>query len=330
MAVNLTPQYHEAESHYKKASSPAEKLDWLKQMWVLLPKHKASEKLQADIKTRMSDLREEVEKPKSTARKITVGRIQRQGSGQIAIIGSPNSGKSQLLASLTAARPEIAPYPFTTRAPQAGMMEFENIKLQLIDTPPITADQLDQQTLNIIRQADSCLLAVDLSDDDGFFASEAVVSRLSEAGVFLSSQVPEGIEDWSIHHVRTCMIGTKCDSPGATERLEVLKELSKLNLRVIPIDCLTGSGLDSLGVSIFKLLDIIRVLPKKPGKPAEKTSPITIRRGESVLDFAAEIHGDLPTQLKAARVWGPSAPHEGQTVPRDHVLMDGDTVELQV
>ncbi|MFM7113283.1 MAG: GTPase [Planctomycetota bacterium] len=330
MAVNLTPQYHEAESHYKKASSPAEKLEWLKQMWVLLPKHKASEKLQADIKTRMSDLREEVEKPKSTARKLSAGRIQRQGSGQIAIIGSPNSGKSQLLASLTAARPDIAPYPFTTRAPQAGMMEFENIKFQLIDTPPITSDQLDQPTISIIRQADSCLLAVDLSDDDGYFAAEVVVSRLAEAGIFLSSQIPEGIEDWAIHHVRAFIIGTKCDSPGATERLEVFRELSKLNLPIIALDCLTGTGLANLGATMFKLLDIIRVFPKKPGKPAEKTSPITIRKGDAVQDFAAEIHGDLPAQLKAARVWGPSAPHDGQTVPRDHVLMDGDTVELQV
>ena len=330
MAVNLTPQYFEAESHYKKASTPAEKLEWLQKMWVLLPKHKASEKLQAELKSRLSDLREEVERPKSAPKKNTSGKIPRQGAAQLVLIGPPNGGKSQLLAALTSAKPEIAPYPFTTRVPQAGMMSFENIKFQLIDTPPITADQLESTILSIVRNADGCLLIVDLSDDDGFFAAQASIDRLGQAKTYLSKENPEGLEDWSVQYVRTFVVATHSDAPGAFERLEVFRELAGDSLPMIPVDCVTGTGICELGNSIFKLADIIRIYPKKPGKPADREQPVTIRQGGSILDFAAEIHGDLPGQLKAARIWGPSAPSEGQTVPRDHVLQDGDIVELQV
>ena len=330
MAVNLTPQYFEAESHYKKAATPSDKLLWLQRMWVLLPKHKASEKLQAELKSRLSDLRDEIERPKSAPKKNSPGKILRQGAAQIVLVGPPNSGKSQLLATLTSAKPEIAPYPFTTRVPQAGMMTFENIKFQLIDTPPITADQLDSSILSIIRNADGCLVIADLSDDDGLFAAQGTVERLIQAKTYLTIQIPEGIEDWSLQHVRSLVVATHCDTPGANERLEVFRELTRENLPIMPVDCLTGTGISDLSKEIFRLADIIRIYPKKPGKAADRDQPVTIRQGGSIMDFASEIHGDLPGQLKAARIWGPSAPTEGQTVPRDHVLKDGDTVELQV
>ena len=330
MAVNLTPQYHEAEEQYKKAIGAADKLEWLQKMWVLLPKHKASEKLQADLKTRLSDLREEAERPKGGAKKTSPGKIPRQGAGQIVLVGAPNGGKSQLLAALTSAKPDIAPYPFTTRMPQAGMMTFENIRLQLIDTPPITADQLDPPTLSLIRQADGCALIIDLSDDDGYFAAQAAIERLEQAKTYLSHDIPEGIEDWSIQHVRTLIVATRLSDPAAQERLEIMRELAGTALPIFAIDSVSGENLEVIRRELFNLIDIIRIYPKKPGKPADRDQPITINRGGNVLDFAAAIHGDLPDQLKSARVWGPSAPHDGQTVPKDHVIQDGDTVELQV
>lgn len=330
MAVNLTPQYFEAEAQFKKAPTPAERLDWLQRMWVLLPKHKASEKLQADLKSRLSDLREEVDQPKSASRKNLQGKIPRQGAAQFVLTGPPNGGKSQLLSVLTSAKPEIAPYPFTTRAPQAGMMEFENIRFQIIDTPPVTADQLDSATLSAIRNSDGCLLVADMSDDDSLFSVQGAIARLAQAKTFLTGDMPEGIEDWSLHHVRSIMVATHCDSPGSGERLEVFQELAGVSLPIIPVDTATGTAIAGLGKAIFKLADIMRIFPKKPGKPADREQPVTIRRGGTILDFASEIHGDLPGQLKSARVWGPSAPHDGQTVPRSHVLEDGDTVEIQV
>src|SRR5215470_13857301 len=159
MAVNLTPQYLEAEAEYKKAQTPEEKLACLKTMWALVPKHKASEKLQAELKTKMSDLSKEIEHAKRHPKKAGVShKIPKQGAGQYVIVGGPNAGKSRLLTRLTPATPEVAPYPFTTHEPRPGMMDWEDVRIQLIDTPPITADYLEGYLQSMVRSADAALL----------------------------------------------------------------------------------------------------------------------------------------------------------------------------
>src|SRR5580700_8386599 len=176
MAVNLTPQYLEAEAEYKRAQTAEERLECLKRMWALVPKHKASEKLQAELKTKLSDTREEVEREKKSPKKVGVShKIPRQGAGQVIVLGGPNAGKSRLLTRLTRATPEVAPYPFTTREPHAGMMEWEDVKVQLIDTPPITPDVMEGYLSSLVRAADAALLMVDLGDDDGPFAADTVL-----------------------------------------------------------------------------------------------------------------------------------------------------------
>src|SRR5436309_8903829 len=176
MAVNLTPQYLEAEAEYKKAQTPEERLACLKTMWSLLPKHKASEKLQAELKTKMSDLKEEIEQAKKHPKKGGVSyKVPKQGAGQYVIVGAPNAGKSRLLSRLTRAAPEVAPYPVTTREPHAGMMPWQDVAVQLIDTPPITPDYMEGYVSSMVRSADRALLMVDLADDDGPFAAEAVL-----------------------------------------------------------------------------------------------------------------------------------------------------------
>src|SRR6516164_1097487 len=172
MAANLTPQYLEAEAEYKQAQSAEERLACLKKMLTLVPKHKASEKLQADLKTKISAAKKEVDQERRSPKKAGVSyKIPKQGAGQYTILGAPNCGKSQILAQLTRATPEVAPYPFTTHAPHAGMMEWEDVRVQLIDTPPITADFLEGYLSSMVRSADAVLLVVDLGDDEGPFAA---------------------------------------------------------------------------------------------------------------------------------------------------------------
>src|SRR5437764_1296465 len=216
MAVNLTPQYLEAEAEYKRAQTAEERLECLKKMWTLVPKHKASEKLQAELKTRLSAAREEVERERKSPKKGGVSyKVQRQGAGQVVLLGAPNTGKSRLLTRLTRATPEVAPYPFTTREPHVGMMEWEDVRVQLIDTPPITADYLEGYLSGMVRAADGCVLVLDLGDDDGLFAAEAVCDKLASVKTVLIGQPPEHPEDITIEYVKTLIAANKTAAPGA-------------------------------------------------------------------------------------------------------------------
>jgi ribosome-interacting GTPase 1 len=331
MAVNLTPQYLEAEAEYKRAQTAEERLECLKRMWALVPKHKASEKLQAELKTKMSAAREEVEQERKTGKKGggVSYKIPRQGAGQVIVLGGPNAGKSRLLTLLTRATPEVAPYPFTTREPHAGMMEWEDVRVQLIDTPPITADFLEGYLSSMVRSADAALLLVDLGDDDGPFAAEAVLERLTGVKTVLIGELPTEPPDPTIHHTKTLMLATKADAPGAVDRLEMVRELFGARFPIQTLDAESGHGVEETRTAIYRLLDVIRVYSKRPGKPADMESPFTCPRGSSVQQFAEVVHRDFADKLKSARIWGTGV-FDGQTVTRDHVLHDKDVVELHV
>jgi small GTP-binding protein len=330
MAANLTPQYLEAEAEYKKAQSAEEKLVCLKKMYSLLPKHKASEKLQADLKTKMSELREECEREKKQPKKVGVShKIPKQGAGQFVIVGAPNVGKSRLLTRLTRATPEVAPYPFTTREPHAGMMDWEDARVQLIDTPPITPEYLESYLSSMVGTADAALLMVDLGDDDGPFAAETVINRLKEAKAVLVGKLPETIEDHTLYHVRTMLAANKIDLPGAADRLEIVRELFGAQFPIHALSAEAGTGLEELRTALYQFLGVIRVYTKQPGKPADMSSPFTVPIGATLVDLAAKVHRDFAEGLKSARIWGTGV-YDGQSVSRDHVLHDKDVVELHL
>jgi small GTP-binding protein len=330
MATNLTPQYHEAEEEYKKAQTPDEKLACLKKMFQLVPKHKASEKLQADLKTKMSELKDEIEQAKKNPKKVGISyKFPRQGAGQYLIVGAPNAGKSRLLTRFTRATPEVAAFPFTTREPHVGMMDWQDVKIQLIDTPPITPDYMESYVSNLVRAADAAILMLDLGDDDGPFAAETVLDRLAQVKTILVGEKPAEQEDHSIQYVRTLLVANKIDMPDAADRLEIVREMfgSKFPIHVVSAE--HGAGMEELRSAIYDFLKVIRVYTKLPGKPADMNSPFTCPIGSTLVEMAALVHRDFADQLKSARIWG-SGVHDGQSVGREHVLHDKDVVELHI
>jgi hypothetical protein len=299
-------------------------------MYQLVPKHKASEKLQAELKTKISEAKEEVEHARKHPKKAGVSyKFPKQGAGQVIVLGGPNAGKSRLLTRLTRATPEVAPYPFTTREPHAGMMDYEDVKVQLIDTPPITPDVMEGYLSSLVRAADAALLMVDLGDDDSPFAAETVLERLKEVKTMLVGQRPAAQEDYSIQFVPTMLVANKSDAAGADDRLAIVREMfgERFPIRVIAAE--HGHGMEQLRAAIYQFLRVIRVYTKQPGKPPDMTSPFTCPIGSTLVDMAALVHRDFAQNLKSARIWGTGV-FDGQTVKRDHALHDKDVVELHI
>ena len=331
MPANLPPQYLKAEDEFRKATTPPARLEKLKELYLLLPKHKGTEKLQRDLKTKMSRLRDEIETSPATGKKAggVSYRVPSDGAGQIALVGPPNSGKSTLISALTNAKPEIAPYPFTTRAPYPGMMKFEDVRVQLVDLPPVSPEFFEPWTGNIIRSADAALLVIDLGDDDVADATDATLKRLAEVHAELVGEPPFDQEDLTMQHVKTLCIANKIDAPGAEDRLAIVREWFAPRFPIIEVSARDGLGLDVLRRAAYDLLGVMRIYTKIPGKPIDRAHPFTVALGSTVLDVAREVHRDLEQSLKFAKVWGTGV-FEGQTVKRDHELHEGDVVELHV
>ena len=330
MPANLPPQYSKAEDQYRAAASPADRLEALRVMFRLLPKHKGTEKLQSDLKQKISRAKEEIEGGKPGGKKTGPGhRVPREGAGQVVLVGAPNVGKSAILAALTNARPEVAPFPFTTRAPYPGMMAWEDVRLQLVDLPPITPDFLEPWLPGLVRSADAALFVVDLGSDDVADAAESVVARMAENHAELVGELPFDVEEETIRHVKTLLVANKLDAEGAGDRLEVLREWFGPRFPILPISIARGQGLDDVRRASYDLLGVLRVYTKVPGKSADRSKPFTLPVGATVLDLACEVHRDFEHALKFARIWGTGV-FEGQTVKRDHELHDADIVELHV
>jgi ribosome-interacting GTPase 1 len=328
MATNLTPQYHKAEEEYRRAATTEDELKWLEVMLREMPKHKASEKLQSELKQKISKAKKELEAERKSGKKGHSVRIPRQGAGTAILLGGPNAGKSRLLAALTRATPEVAPYPFTTRTPLPGMMPWEDVMVQLLDTPPITSDYLEPYMQGLIRAADVAVLVVDLGADEGIEQLQEFLDRLAGTKTRLAKESMLDEEDVGISYTRALLAPNKIDAPGAAERLELLHELCPLEFPEFVISAETGAGLEALRDAIYQALGVVRVYTKLPtAKTADFERPFTVRRGDTVLDVAALVHKDLAENFKFARVWG-AAMHDGSVAKADYVLHDKDIVEL--
>ncbi len=330
MPANLPPQYHKAEAEFRGASTPSERLEKLREMYRLLPKHKGTEKLQSDLKQKISRLKDEMEVAKGGGKKTGVSyRVPHEGAGQIALVGAPNSGKSALLASLTHAHPEVAAYPFTTRTPQPGIMMWQDVPIEVVDLPPISLEFLEPWVPSIIRSADAALLVADLGSDDVAEDLEAVLKRLATTHTELVGALPYDVDDEAIRHIKTLLVANKMDAVGASERLEVIRDWLGPRFTVIPVSVQEQQGLETLREAAYHLLEVLRVYTKVPGKPVDRSRPFTLPIGSNVLDLAREVHREFEDSLKFARIWGQGV-FDGQTVKRDHELHDSDVVELHV
>lgn len=330
MPANLTPSYLKAEEEYRRATSPEEELKCLQVMLQEIPKHKGTDKLQADLKHKISEAKKEMQAEKSSGKKTRGIRIPRQGAGTVVLLGGPNAGKSQLLASLTRATPEIAPYPFTTKAPIPGMMPYEDVFVQLIDLPPITADYMEPYLQGLVRRADLALLLVDLGSDGGVEELQDLVDRLNATKTRLARESSLGEEDVGISYTRTYLVPNKIDLPDAAERLELLHELCPLDFAEFVVSAAHGTGLEALREAVFRSLEVFRVYTKLPSaKEPDRDRPFTVRKGSTLMELAGHVHKDYVDKLKFARVWG-AAVHDGTAVKGDYVLHDKDVVELHM
>jgi hypothetical protein len=329
MPTNLPPDFYNAEKRFREAESTEEKIACLEEMLSIIPKHKGTDHIRADYRRRLSKLKEEAQERKGGGRRSSNFRIEREGAGQVVVIGATNTGKSSLLRALTNAEPEVSEALYTTWQPIPGMLVFEKVPIQLVDTPPLDRDFVEPGLMDLIRRADLVLLMLDIqaSPDEQFQQALALLEAHRILPEFRAAQVYP--EEQRMVVVPTLVMVNKCDHPGWDEDFEILRDLLHDSPPMIAASVLRGRGLKQLQRLLLERMDVIRVYSKEPGKEPDLNVPFIIHRGATVEELAGRIHKDFLSNLKSARVWGSSA-FDGQMVTREHVLQDGDVVELKI
>ncbi len=333
MPTNVTPEFRKIQARYRKARDQRERVELLKEMLRVVPKHKGTEHLRAEMRSKLKELNEKLAGPsKGGVRTGPPVTFRREGAAQIAIVGPPNSGKSALHARLTGSHAVSEPYPFATQHPVPGMFRYDDVSFQLIDVPSIGAEHPFPFIADTLQSGDACLFVVDLS-------APGCVERAATALGLLSDRKVDLVADWGrstdddpddLFRVRlpTLLVANKSDrlsDPHA--ELEVLEELLEVEYPTTAVSATTGAGIDRLGPWLFEHLEVVRVYTKVPGSPPDRGNPFALRTGDTVLDLARLIHKDVAERFSHARIWG-TATFDGQQVGRDHVLVDGDVVEI--
>ncbi len=328
MPANLTPEYLEAERRYREAKTPAEKLGCLEEMLTVLPKHKGTDKLKADLRRKISKLKDATQAKKAPGKRDSAFRIEKEGAGQVVLVGPPNVGKSALVTALTNASPEVAPFPHTTWKPTPGMMPVANIQIQLVDTPPLNRDYVESELIDLIRRADVIAIMVDLNTDP-VKQLEDTVKLLEEYAIVPRSLRETSSEQRGWTFRPFLVLANKCDDVSAEEHFDIFRELLEEEWPSLPLSATTGRNLEAFKEKVVELLEIIRVYSKAPGKEPDLTAPFVLKQGSTVAGFAGKVHKDFQDKLKWAKIWGSGA-YDGQMVNRDYVLHDGDVVELHI
>jgi ribosome-interacting GTPase 1 len=329
MPTNLPAEYSAAEKLYREATTPEQKIARLEEMISTIPKHKGTDKLRADYRRRLSKMKEAAaQTSKRTRGTVSPYSIDKEGAGQLAIIGPTNVGKSSLVVSLTNASPEVSAAPFTTWQPTPGMMPVDDIQIQLVDTPPLNPDYVEPEFLNLIRRADLVLLVVDLQMDP-LQQLEDALALLEEHGIVPLHWKDRYAGRRRLAFVPLLLLVNKHDDETTEEDFQIFLELLEEDCPLLALSTLSGRNLGYLKQVAVERLGIIRVYSQAPGQEPQLDSPFVLHKGDTVADFAGRVHQDFYRNLKTARIWGTGV-YDGQMVSRDHVLHDGDVVELRI
>ncbi len=302
-STNQSPIYMRAEADFLSAKSDEERVEALKIMIKECPKHKSSEKMLANLRTRYKKLKQKLEtetkKKKSASKKLGIKKQEMQA----VIIGPTNSGKSSLLSCLTNATPEIGNYPYTTKSPTLGTLDYKGTKIQLIDLPAIKNELCD---LGIANTADTLIIVIDN------------INQIQETYKFLEKATKIRI-----------VVYNKTDLFSENEKRKISAQLSSKKYNFILISCKEKSNLEQLKEKIFQSFGKIRVYTKEPGKPVDRNNPLILQKDSTVKDAAKKIlHSSI--DIKETRITGPSSKFPNQKVGLDHVLKDKDIIELHV
>jgi len=325
MPANLTPEYLKADKWFREAGTNEEKILALEEMLRTIPKHKGTDHMRADLRRKLSKLKEAATQKKSGGKHVDIFYIPKSGAGQIVLIGTPSSGKSAIVAALTNAKVNVANFPFATVVPVPGMMKFEDIQLQLVDMPPITDEFSAPGQVGTYRNCDLIGIVVDVSSD----ASEQLkvcVDFLESRRLLIDEETTAKDEQGNVLGKNAFVICTKSDLAEA-DAVEKLKKLCKRPFEFVGISAQSGKGLDELREMCFGLLNVVRVYAKPPGKRVDMNEPFTLPSPATVMDLAVAVHRQLAEKLRYARIWGTGV-HDGQNVQRTHVLHDKDIIEL--
>lgn len=328
MPANLTPQFIELRTRFEKSKDIEERIELLQEMIAIIPKHKGTNKLIGELRSKLASLRKEAQSKPPKHKVYNPYSIPRQGAGQVIVIGFPNVGKSSLVSRLTNVHTVVAPYPFSTDKPIVGMMPFENINIQLIDTPPITEDSFEPSLIDLIRRVDLVLLVIDAGTNEALDQIEFIKNRLEQKKLLLTMRDIGDEEETEFVHKKAIIIANKTDLEGSQNVIDTLKELYSNQMPVIGLSAEKDEDFSSFKKTIFDYLHIIRIYTKPIGKKPDFDDPIVLYRGSTVVDAAEEIHRDFAEKLKFARIWG--GDYNGQRVSRDHPLEDGNILEFHV
>lgn len=389
MPTNLPAEAKHKWNEVSLAKNPKQKLRLLQEFLSLVPKHKGTAKLRAQVKRQMSILRREIEE----SRRRKAGRcgpkffIEKEGAAQIVILGPTNVGRSSLLASTTNAKVTISDYPFTTQMPVPGMFQREDIQFQLVEAPALREGSADGQafglqTLGLARNADGLILMVDstcnpdkqlqliLAELDkakilvrkprikveierkhmGFGLRIHVLGRLldcnmeqikrllksyriSDAIVRIHGEarlddIEEAIFETAVYRP-TVVLTNKVDVAKLNDaELAALKSMLGHQVKVLPVSCKTGEGLERLGAVLFEALGIIRVYTKEPNAKKPSPKPFILKKGATISNLAKQIHSDFYKHFSYAKVWSKRLPFSPQKVGLSFPLEDGDIVEI--